>query len=92
MSEGTALEGTEARPARQCRHHWVIDAPEGATSLGVCKLCGAKKEFPNSASDSLWEGGGGSSGGSRPDGDIVGKGSSHSYTKWIDTSSPGDDF
>ena len=40
----------------QCRHHWVIDSPQGATSLGRCKLCNEVKEFRNSAADTLWEG------------------------------------
>ncbi len=39
-----------------CRHHWVIESPHGATSHGVCKLCGEEREFQNSASDTLWEG------------------------------------
>jgi hypothetical protein len=30
-----------------CRHHWIIEAPEGPTSKGVCKLCGEKKTFDN---------------------------------------------
>ena len=38
-----------------CRHHWLIDAPHGATSPGICKLCGAQREFRNSAGDFLWE-------------------------------------
>jgi hypothetical protein len=38
-----------------CRHHWLIESPHGATSMGVCKLCGAEKEFRNSAGDFLWE-------------------------------------
>lgn len=29
-------------------HYWVIEAAEGRTSKGVCKLCGAEKEFFNS--------------------------------------------
>lgn len=91
MSEGTALQDREAPPAPQCRHHWVIDTPRGATSWGVCKVCGAKKEFPNSASDSLYEGGSGSGIGS-PGGDWLAKGPSHSYATWFDSTSPGDDF
>ena len=39
-----------------CRHHWVIESPHGATSLGTCKLCGVEREFQNSATDTLWEG------------------------------------
>ena len=33
-----------------CRHHWIIESPHGATSHGVCKLCGEEREFQNSAS------------------------------------------
>jgi hypothetical protein len=29
-------------------HYWVIGPPEGPTSIGICRLCGAKKEFENS--------------------------------------------
>ena len=45
----------EAVTEPTCRHHWLIDAPHGATSPGICKLCGAQKEFRNSAGDFLWE-------------------------------------
>jgi hypothetical protein len=38
-----------------CVHRWVIDSPNGAMSRGVCRVCGAEKEFPNSAEDGLWE-------------------------------------
>jgi hypothetical protein len=91
MSEEAALKDREAPSTPQCRHHWIIDSPRGATSRGVCKVCGAKKRFPNSASDSLYEGGVGSGIG-RPDTDWMGKGSSRSHTTWIDSTSPGDDF
>ncbi len=30
-----------------CKHHWIIEAPEKATSRGVCKLCGEVKMFDN---------------------------------------------
>ena len=46
--------GRAGKQAR-CRHHWLIESPEGPTSMGVCKLCGIQKEFRNSASDLLWE-------------------------------------
>jgi hypothetical protein len=63
MSQGTAVHESNA-PAQEksapsapnCRHHWIIDSPQGATSKGVCKLCGAKRDFPNSAQDYLWDG------------------------------------
>ena len=38
-----------------CRHHWVIDTPNGALSGGFCKRCGAQKEFRNSSEDLLWD-------------------------------------
>ena len=31
-----------------CRHYWIIESTEGPTSKGVCRLCGAEKEFFNS--------------------------------------------
>ena len=35
----------------ECQHHWVIEVADGPTSRGVCKICGAKKEFINSMPD-----------------------------------------
>jgi len=35
-------------PANPCRHHWLIDPPRGETSRGVCRLCGASRDFLNS--------------------------------------------
>jgi len=46
-------EGVAEAPA--CRHHWIIETPRGATSMGRCKRCGQEREFRNSASDYLWE-------------------------------------
>lgn len=31
-----------------CRHYWVIESAKGPVSKGVCKFCGAQKEFHNS--------------------------------------------
>ena len=28
-----------------CAHHWLIESPAGPTSTGVCKHCGAVREF-----------------------------------------------
>jgi hypothetical protein len=36
----------------------VIATPNGATSRGRCKRCGAEKEFRNAAEDVFWDGGG----------------------------------
>jgi hypothetical protein len=38
-----------------CRHHWVIETPNGSLSQGRCKRCGLDKEFRNSAEDPLWD-------------------------------------
>lgn len=38
-----------------CVHRWVIEPPNGETSHGKCRVCGAEKEFPNAAEDGLWE-------------------------------------
>ena len=32
-------------------HHWMIEVANGATSPGVCRLCGLEKEFSNSPPD-----------------------------------------
>lgn len=47
------------RPSRaadfHCRHHWLIEPPDGPTSEGVCKLCGARREFRTSSDDYIRE-------------------------------------
>ncbi len=35
----------------ECRHHWMIESPHGATSMGACRLCGEVREFRNSVDD-----------------------------------------
>lgn len=51
---------TDAAPSRPsngkaCKHHWIIETATGPTSTGVCKLCGAVKEFQNYWHGSSWE-------------------------------------
>lgn len=55
MSQAAVNQASEAAGETQCRHHWLIESPHGATSMGICKLCGAQKEFRNSAHGWLWE-------------------------------------
>ncbi len=31
----------------QCLHYWRIETPNGPTSRGICKWCGAEREFVN---------------------------------------------
>lgn len=49
-----AAQKTGRRKAR-CRHHWIIETPDGPRSRGVCKYCGATKEFDNYWPYSTWE-------------------------------------
>ncbi len=55
MSKAVVTQPHEATMESRCRHHWLIEPPQGPTSMGICKLCGSRKEFRNSASDLLWE-------------------------------------
>ena len=55
----TLPEEQRSRTATQggpkCVHHWIIETPNGRESQGVCKRCGAKKEFANSNESVMWE-------------------------------------
>ena len=46
---------TESVSLDECKHHWVIDQPNGPTSYGTCKICGVKEEFRNSMPGSGWD-------------------------------------
>lgn len=39
-----------------CRHHWVIETPNGSVSQGHCKRCGLEREFRNSTEEAGREG------------------------------------
>ncbi len=39
----------------RCQHYWIIETPSGPVSKGVCKYCGAVKEFQNFWQGSSWE-------------------------------------
>ncbi len=39
----------------ECRHHWIIERPQGALSGGRCKICGEEREFRSSANDYIWD-------------------------------------
>ena len=39
----------------KCAHYWIIESPTRSTSRGVCKLCGAEREFRNFMPYSLAE-------------------------------------
>lgn len=56
LREGqSAVQEASLPETPECRHYWLIESPHGPTSLGICKYCGAQKEFRNSAGDFLWE-------------------------------------
>jgi len=38
-----------------CRHHWVIETPNGALSQGRCKRCGVARAFRNSNEEVQWD-------------------------------------
>ncbi|MFH1462532.1 MAG: hypothetical protein ABIG08_02500 [bacterium] len=38
----------------QCVHYWIIEFPNGPTSLGTCQNCGEERQFRNSMEDSNW--------------------------------------
>lgn len=58
MSEGLAVK-ERRRTTGPCQHRWVIEPPNGATSRGRCKRCGASRRFPNAPEDALWDVAGG---------------------------------
>ena len=37
-----------------CRHHWVIESPDGPISHGMCRLCRANKSFKNIIEAAPW--------------------------------------
>ena len=37
-----------------CRHHWVIEVPDGPVSHGKCRLCGETQEFKNVIESTPW--------------------------------------
>ena len=55
VKKAVVTKGESATKRGRCRHHWLIESPQGPTSMGMCKLCGAQREFSNSATDFLWE-------------------------------------
>ena len=45
----------DPRSPDTCRHHWRLPPPNGPTVQGVCRRCGAEREFPTTTETSLWE-------------------------------------
>ena len=38
-----------------CSHYWLIESPNGPTSIGECKHCGVVRVFRNSIQITSWE-------------------------------------
>tara|TARA_Y100000590_G_scaffold465710_1_gene638799 strand:+ start:1799 stop:2023 length:225 start_codon:yes stop_codon:yes gene_type:complete len=45
----------EVEAAADHGHHWLIESPNGPTSVGTCKVCGLIREFKNSIQITSWE-------------------------------------
>lgn len=44
----TKQESPSSHPAdKSCVHHWIIEEPNGTTSMGQCEGCGSEKRFNN---------------------------------------------
>ncbi len=76
MSTASVTQETTERQAPDCRHHWLIASPDGAVSMGRCKVCGESREFHNSLVDSFWERDGSEQGGASWNRSLRGSGSS----------------
>lgn len=37
-----------------CQHHWVIQAADGPTSPGLCRVCGETRDFKNYVETATW--------------------------------------
>ena len=50
-------EGIETAQLEEsdCNHHWIIESPNGPTSIGKCRACGEVREFKNSIQITSWE-------------------------------------
>jgi hypothetical protein len=45
------MDPTAGAPVLNCRHHWLIEVPNGPTSHGHCKRCGLERDFFNNPED-----------------------------------------
>ena len=42
-------EPGDPETAFDCRHHWLLEVPDGDLTRGVCKLCLSERYFPSTA-------------------------------------------
>lgn len=45
---------TAAASPPPCSHHWIIEEATGPSSAGVCRHCGARREFRNYVEAPYW--------------------------------------
>ena len=55
MTNGSYVRHLADRSPLSCCHHWVIQPAEGPLSTGVCRTCGAEREFKNYVEDPGWD-------------------------------------
>ena len=55
MAVETKQQPLAPADAPMCQHHWVVEAPAGAESRGICRKCGAIKGFRNATEDFVWQ-------------------------------------
>ncbi len=48
MKRNVSSAPPESVQKEVCHHYWIIESARGPVSRGVCKFCGAQKEFHNS--------------------------------------------
>ena len=55
MGQQISIPAPQEVPNREaCRHHWIIEAPTGPASVGVCQRCEAAREFKNYIDATAW--------------------------------------
>ena len=54
VQQASRLKPGEEQEKTTCRHHWVIEAPTGPVSRGVCQLCEEVREFKNYIESAPW--------------------------------------
>ncbi len=47
------VPGHENEPV-SCRHYWIIEAPTGPVSRGVCQICEEIRDFKNYIESAPW--------------------------------------
>ncbi len=50
----TDASATVSRAGGSHPHHWLIEPPDGAFSVGRCKRCGVERSFANSNEPASW--------------------------------------